>query len=44
MNERIVINTGPLIPSVRACVDKMIADGGWFDPELLKRFYAAIGE
>lgn len=33
-----------LIPAVRPHVQKMLAGGDWFDPALLERFYAAIGE
>jgi predicted nucleic acid-binding protein len=33
-----------LISSVRPHVEKMVAGGDWFDPALLARFYAAIGE
>lgn len=33
-----------LIPSVRLHVEKMVRGGDWFDPALLARFYAAIGE
>ena len=33
-----------LIPSVRSCVERMVTGGDWFDPKLLARFYAAIGE
>jgi predicted nucleic acid-binding protein len=33
-----------LIPAVRPFVERMVTGGDWFDPELLARFYAAIGE
>ncbi|EYF02573.1 Hypothetical protein CAP_6780 [Chondromyces apiculatus DSM 436] len=33
-----------LVPSVRDCVERMASGGDWFDPALLTRFYAAIGE
>jgi predicted nucleic acid-binding protein len=33
-----------LIASVRPHVEKMVAGGDWFDPGLLARFYAAMGE
>jgi predicted nucleic acid-binding protein len=33
-----------LVSSVRPHVEKMVAGGDWFDPMLLARFYAAIGE
>jgi predicted nucleic acid-binding protein len=33
-----------LIASVRPHVEKMVAGGDWFDPALLARFYAAMGE
>ena len=33
-----------LVPSVRGCVERMASGGDWFDPALLARFYAAMGE
>lgn len=33
-----------LLPFVRPYVEKMVAGGDWFDPGLLARFYAAMGE
>ncbi len=33
-----------LLAAVRPHVEKMVAGGDWFDPALLARFYAAIGE
>ena len=33
-----------LIPAVRPYVETMVAGGDWFDPALLERFYASLGE